>query len=76
MLWAGYDCLCHILVVKSNYPCSALLGLDYTSCALESAVRHTLLLGAIKHDCDSITNFVLVHDSSDIYSTTLGFGPA
>jgi hypothetical protein len=76
VLWASYHGFRHILVMKSNYPCTTLLGFDYPSCALESAVRHTLLLGAIKHNCDSITDLVLVHDSSDIYSTSLSFRPA
>jgi hypothetical protein len=71
VLRASNHGLCHILVVQSNDPGTALLGLNDASGALESAVWHSLLLGAIKDDCDAVANLVLVHDASDVDTSSL-----
>lgn len=71
MLRASNDCLCHVLVVQSDDPSAALLSLDDAGGALEAAVRHSLLLGAIEDDCDAVADLVLVHDASDVEATAL-----
>jgi hypothetical protein len=48
-----------------------LLGLDDAGGALEAAVWHPLLLGAIEDDCDAVANLVLVHDASDVDAASL-----
>jgi hypothetical protein len=71
VLRASNHGLCHVLVVQSDYPCAALLGLDDAGGALKAAVWHSLLLGAIEDDCDAVANLVLVHDASDVDAASL-----
>jgi len=61
----------HVLVMQRDDPCAALLGLDYACSALEAAVWHSLLLGAIENDCDAVANLVLVHNASDVDAPSL-----
>jgi len=66
VLRASDNSLRHVLVVQSDDPGAALLGLDDAGSALEAAVWHSLLLGAIEDHCDAVANLVLMNDASDV----------
>ena len=71
MLGSSNDRLLHVPVLYGNNVGIALLFLDKSSTALESAVRHASLLSSIENDCDTVAGFVCVHDSADVQATTL-----
>tara|TARA_B100000965_G_scaffold123604_1_gene102276 strand:- start:88 stop:303 length:216 start_codon:yes stop_codon:yes gene_type:complete len=71
VLGSSNDRLLHVPVLYGNNVGIALLFLDKSSTALESAVRHAPLLSSIENNRDTVAGFVCVHDSADVQATTL-----
>ena len=72
VLWPGHYSLLHVAVQDRDNICTPLNPGDYTGLALEAAVRHTLLLGSVKYDCDAVALGVGVHHTIDENAASLG----
>jgi hypothetical protein len=65
MLWSGNDGFLHIAVQDLDNISPALGSSDDSGSTLKASMRHTLMLGSVKHDCDPVTIIVSVHDAAN-----------
>ncbi len=65
MLWPGNDGFLHVAVRDPDDISPALSSCDDSGPTLKASMWHTLLLGAIKHDCDPVAILVSMHDSAN-----------
>ena len=72
LVGAGLYRLLHVSVGDGEDVCSSLGPGDDSCLALEASVRHSLLLGSIKHDRDAVAIGVGEHHSVDENAAALG----
>ena len=72
MLWSADDCLRHVAILHRDNVGPSLLSGDGAGAALESAVWHAHLLGAVDDDGDSVALLVVVKNTTDEEAAALG----
>jgi hypothetical protein len=62
----GDDSFLHVSVFDCNDPSNTLSACDESSSSVESAMRHTHLLSAVKNDSNTVAFFVVMHYTTDV----------